>query len=440
MTAFEDYISSLQRFGIQPGLERIQALLQRMGQPHRQYPHILVGGTNGKGSTCEFLARLLATDERRIGLYTSPHLYRWNERIRIVRGPRFKVQSSAAFPDAISDEDLDALFHAARVHLDAVAAELGQPTEFETVTALGLWHFARAKVDAAVVEVGLGGRWDATNVTTPLVSVITHVALDHCDRLGDTLEEIARDKVEIARTDRVLITAETKPVVLEVFAHHCEAQEVRFHPLFASKWSNDAAGLQESLLYTESAPQPEDEFQKTNWQTALAAYYQFCRTQNQPLNTPPRDITFEVPGRLQVVSEQPRVIFDVCNNPDGAAYLAGAFQQRFPDAGGKTILVLGILADKDYEAMTRLLAPLARVVIATQSQSPRATSATALATIAQPLCPEVKTMVPLAEAMRHAMEIANPNDTVLVAGSFTNISEAAQAFSGISIKKLHEIL
>ena len=182
MGAFENYISSLQRFGIQPGLERIEALLQRMEQPHLKYPHILVGGTNGKGSTCEFLARLLATNEKQIGLFTSPHLYHWNERIRIVSSQQAAV-SGQNFSDAISDDDLDALFYAAKPHLDAVAQELGQPTEFETITALGLWHFARANVDAAVIEVGLGGRWDATNTSDPLVSVITHVALDHCDRL-----------------------------------------------------------------------------------------------------------------------------------------------------------------------------------------------------------------------------------------------------------------
>ncbi len=226
MGAFENYISSLQRFGIQPGLERIEALLQRMEQPHRQYPHVLVGGTNGKGSTCEFLARLLAADEKQIGLFTSPHLYRWNERIRVVEGSKFRapfgwIQSSEPFPDAISDDDLDALFYAAKPHLDAVAQELGQPTEFETITALGLWHFALAKVNAAVIEVGLGGRWDATNTIEPLVSVITHVALDHCDRLGNSLEAIARDKVEIARAGRVLVSAETKPQVLPIFADYC---------------------------------------------------------------------------------------------------------------------------------------------------------------------------------------------------------------------------
>lgn len=424
MRAFENYISSLQRFGIQPGLERIKTLLERMGQPHSCYLHILVGGTNGKGSTCEFLAHLLATDNKKIGLYTSPHLYRWNERVRVVT-----AQTSATkgqnFSDAISDDDLDTLFLNAKPHLDAVAAELGQPTEFETITALGLWHFARVQVDAAVIEVGLGGRWDATNTIDPLVSVITHVALDHCDRLGNTLEAIARDKVEIARAGRILVTAETKLEVLEVFANHCTHHNVKFWPVFAPDWSNDSASLQGAVDYMQGAPQPDDSFQRRNWQTALGAHYAFALSQNTSV-TAPTIPNFDVPGRLEVIRETPRVIFDVCNNPDGAAFLVNALAERFPDAKGHTILVLGILADKDYEAMTRLLSPVARLVIATQSQSPRAARATSIAALARPLCSHVETIVPVSAATQRALQLAKPDDTILIAGSFTNISEARQ--------------
>ncbi len=423
MGAFENYISSLQRFGIQPGLERIEALLQRMDEPHLKYPHVLVGGTNGKGSTCEFLARLLASDGKRIGLYTSPHLYRWNERIRVVSSQGSAI-SGQNFPDAISDEDLDALFFEAKAHLDVVAEELGQPTEFETITALAFWHFSRVKVDAAVLEVGLGGRWDATNTTSPTVSVITHVALDHCDRLGKTVEAIARDKVEIARRGRVLVTAETKPEVLEIFSAHCVTIGAKFWPIFAPDASNDGAALQNGLAYVQNAPQPADSFQKINWQTALTARFALAQEQNEPLNTPVVEIDFQVPGRVEVISEKPRVVLDVCNNPDGAEFLSRAFAEKFPDAAGRTILVLGILADKDYEAMTRLLAPLARIVIATQSQSPRAARAYAIAALARPFCSQVEVIISVKDAMQRALHLAKDGDTILVAGSFTNISEA----------------
>jgi dihydrofolate synthase/folylpolyglutamate synthase len=370
------------------------------------------------------LSHLLAHGEKRIGLYTSPHLYRWNERIRIVSS-QWAQASAQNFPDAISNEDLDALFWAAKPHLEAVAAALGQPTEFETITALAFWHFARTKVDAAVLEVGLGGRWDATNTSDPLVSVITHVALDHCDRLGNSLEAIASDKVEITRPHRVLVSAETKPEVLEIFTAHCKQKQARFWPIHAPDWSNDGANLQACLDFISSAPRAMDNFQQINWQTALAAHFAFARARDtQPQMPAAASFDFQVPGRLEVVREKPRIVLDVCNNPDGAAFLVHAFQERFPDAKENTILVLGILADKDYDAMTRLLAPLARVVIATQSQSPRAARACAIAALARPFCPQVEVVTSVKEAVQRALELAKPQDTILIAGSFTNISEA----------------
>jgi dihydrofolate synthase / folylpolyglutamate synthase len=404
MTAFEDYISHLQRFGIQPGLERIQALLECFGQPHRKYPHVLVGGTNGKGSTCEFLARMLATDGANIGLYTSPHLYRWNERIRIVQSSQRQVKNS--FADAICDSDLDTLFHDAKPHLEAVAAELGQPTEFETITALALWHFARRGVEAAVLEVGLGGKWDATNAADPLVSVITHVALDHCDRLGNTLEEIARDKVQIARAGRLLVTNETKINVLRVLNEECQTI---------------GAQLKHA---SELAPRMGNDFQSENLQSAQAAFIAFNAARGLKKALP--TIELNVPGRLQIVREAPRVVLDVCNNPDGAAHLAQALPALLKPEG-RLILVLGILADKDFAAMTSLLAPLAQVVIATQSQSPRAAEASAIAQIAKQHCAHVETITTVPAALERALRLAATNDAVCVAGSFTTIGEITMA-------------
>lgn len=422
MTRFEQYISSLQRFGIQPGLERIEALLSRLGQPHESYPHILVGGTNGKGSTCEFLARLLAESGETVGLYTSPHLYHWHERIRVLSQQTIAANGQV-FADAISDANLDALFDDARPHLDAVAQELGQPTEFETITALALWHFARSGVGAAVLEVGLGGRWDATNVTNPLVSAITHVALDHCDRLGDTLEAIARDKVEIARTGHVLVTAETKPNVLQVFADYCAEHSTKLWPIFAPDWASADAVFHDCLHFIESAPSGSDDvFQRANQQTALAAFYAFQTARGLKVGTAPKDLPLRVPGRMEIVRENPRVILDVCNNPDGAAHLASALPALLP-SGGKLILVLGILADKDFTAMTQILAPLAQVLIATQSQSPRAAAASSIAAAAQGLCEHIETIAIIPDAVRRALHLATPKDAILIAGSFTTVGE-----------------
>jgi dihydrofolate synthase/folylpolyglutamate synthase len=392
MTRLENYLQNLQRFGIQPGLERIQALLESAGNPQNNYPILLVGGTNGKGSTCEFAARLLAQDERRIGLYTSPHLYSWNERIRILPG-------DGLFEGAISDADLDALLDDALPHIETVARELGQPTEFEVMTFLGLWHFSRQKVDAAVVEVGLGGKWDATNATEPIVSVVTHVALDHMDRLGNTLEEIAADKVEIARADRPFITGETKPHVLEVFRAHCDRIGAKFHV----------------------AQLTPGDFALANRQLARSAAITFSRCFGWSCDI--QAITgANIRGRAETISQNPQTIIDGANNPDGAQLLSLEIEKiglKFENL----ILVLGILADKDWQQMTQILAPLAKTVICTKSDSPRAVEAEKVASVARNFCSHVEEIVPVEAAVLRAKSLAGPDDTILVTGSFTTIAQ-----------------
>jgi dihydrofolate synthase/folylpolyglutamate synthase len=448
MTRLEKYLTHLQRFGIAPGLERVAGLLQRVGDPQHQYPIVLVGGTNGKGSTCEFLARTLAQDGLRAGLYSSPHLYRWNERIRVLEKQTsteaFAGAALEAFAGAISDDVLDELFDAALPHLQAVAADpaLGQPTEFETLTFLGLWHFARTDVDVAIVEVGLGGRWDATNITQPHVSVITHVALDHCDRLGNTLEAIASDKVDIARRGRVLVTAETKPAVLEVLRHECNRRGARLWPFRAPDWCNDQLAMQDAVTTLQpsdgtaqsdesaNATQAPDEaaFQHINAATARLA--RAALRQERPelgLQASARAIEYSVPGRLEVLRERPIVIIDGANNPDGAAHLATDLKRLRQTSDGRLLLVAGILADKDWRAMITTLAPLADVVIATQSQSPRAIQAALVAQEAATFCPQVKTVTPVQAAVQHALGLAGPHDIICVTGSFYTIAEVERS-------------
>lgn len=403
MSQLENYLQNLQRFGIQPGLERIRALLESAGNPQFQYPIMLVGGTNGKGSTCEFAARILAQNGRKIGLYTSPHLYNWNERIRILPG-------LGLFEGAITGEDLDAIFEDAKPHIEAVARTLGQPTEFEVVTFLGFWHFARQKVDAAVIEVGLGGKWDATNVCEPLVSVVTHVALDHMDRLGNTLEEIAADKVEIAREGQPFITAETKESVLAVFRAY-------------RKQTRDKVTICRLRKFGDNP----------NFQLAQAAVKAFSRSLRWKITDwEIAEENLKVPGRGEFLA--PDVIIDGANNPEGAEFLSFFIQLeakslKYPQPGiyginrENLILVLGILADKDFAQMTQILAPLAKIVIATQSNSPRAATASQIAAIARNHCQDVEEITPVAAAVARAKILARDGDTILVTGSFTTIAE-----------------
>lgn len=407
-TPLTTYLQNLQRFGIAPGLERIRALLTAVGNPQHQYPIVLVGGTNGKGSTCEFLTRMLQESGKKVGLYTSPHLYSWNERIRIL-GPDHPPDSTGLFPGSIPETALNALFAQALPIIQAVAdSSLGQPTEFEVLTFLGLWHFARERADVAVVEVGLGGKWDATNVTEPVVSVITRVALDHCDRLGDTLPEIARDKIEIARSHRTLITAETKPEVLHVFEEYCQKQKVKLQKVFDSE-KNDRKTV---------------DFQRTNLSTARAAYQELCSHLKWPEK---KEFSFSptVSGRFETIREKPRVILDSANNPDGAAVLAARLQSTLElQSNAKLFLVLGILKDKDYRAMIALLAPLAERIFAAQSDSPRAAPAELIAAETRKIHRNVQQSTSVTRATHAALSAAGKDDIICITGSFYTVAEA----------------
>ncbi|HVN66880.1 MAG TPA: Mur ligase family protein, partial [Candidatus Sulfotelmatobacter sp.] len=199
------YLESLEKFGINFGLERVRRLLAELGGPQDKFRSIHVAGTNGKGSTCAMLAAVLQEAGYKVGLYTSPHLFKYNERIK-VNG------------QDISDRDLNAGLRLIKKISSQPPNHLTseQPTVFEVLTALAFWHFARQKVDYAIVEVGMGGRLDATNVITPLVSVITNIDLEHTAILGKTLAKIAAEKSAIIKPGVPVVTAETKPAALNV--------------------------------------------------------------------------------------------------------------------------------------------------------------------------------------------------------------------------------
>ena len=410
----ESYLQSLTRFGIRPGLDRINALLQSAQLSRLAFPCILVGGTNGKGSTCDFLARALAADGLKTGLFTSPHLYHYNERIRILPS-----NDNQLFEGAISDADSSALLEAAMSTLQQVSQKMQDPTEFETLTLLALLHFTRQHVDAAVLEVGLGGRWDCTNAVDPLVSVLTHVDLDHCDRLGNTREEIAFDKVHISRPGRILVSAETRPEVLKVLFDYCRDTKVLFRPWRAPQYNTDSNWNAPTEIVDEN------DFQTINRQTAIQARLAFYESIHQSApQQQPKVLSSAVPGRFEIIRENPLLIADGANNPDGARHLASRLKQELSlQPNRNLILVLGILADKDYEQMIEILAPMASTVIATQSPSPRSAPAEIIAAKVSSLGISVQTIRPVTVAVQKALAIAAPNDIVVLTGSFYTLGE-----------------
>ncbi len=368
---YNDAVSMLKhalKFGIDPSLEPIAKMCTAMGDPQKEYLCVQVAGTNGKSSTTRMIAALLRAQGLKVGLYTSPHLVKYSERIEIDG----EVVSDRAFADA--------------VQAAAESAEKAglQATEFELLTAAALWLFAREEVDYAVLECGLGGRWDATSVVNPDVAVLTGIGLDHTDILGDTVEKIAAEKAAIIK--------EGSEVVL---AHDIAAREVidaRVNAVGANCTEAEESvpeELEDALAHFPS-------YQSQNASTALAAAQAAL---GEPIELEAAATAFvelSIPGRFEILSKDPLFVVDAAHNPQSAQVLAKEVRRRFvvataPDviaqaelASGKKrvpTLLLGVLADKDVRGVVEALTPLFDQIVVTSSRSPRAISATRLAGI-----------------------------------------------------------
>lgn len=422
MTNSEGYLKTLQRFGIKPGLERIRSMVELSGNPHLTFPSVLVGGTNGKGSTVAFLASILQSAGLRVGFYTSPHLVSYRERFRVNGEP-------------ISQGRFNELLNWAKGLAEQVANETpyGAPTEFEVLTAMAFRYFAEEKVDIAVVEVGLGGRWDATNILEPLVSVITTIALDHTDRLGPDHFTIAQDKLGIARLMRPLVTAENKFGVLQLFEATCMrlnaklvrvGRDVIWQLHHFDEKGTDATfktwrgkyGVKLGLLGTHQLP---------NFGCALAAV-ELLRDRGFDINdTAISDGAQKAfcQGRLQLVYwNKLRVLLDGAHNPSGAATLARALRTVFRYKNLK--LVIGILRDKDFAGITSKLVPLADQVFVTQPETERALPADVLFKHCQLFSKPVSVHQTVAEAISAAASKAGSDDLICVTGSLYVVGEA----------------
>lgn len=333
MTSFnaEAYLDSLQPIGWRLGLDRTRRLCSLLGMPQHRFASIHVVGTNGKSSVAQMTAALLEAGGTSTGAFISPHVLRWSERVRL-RGEEIgrseftaAVERAAQGAEAVNRtlEDGDAV------------------TQFEVSTAAAFIAFASAGVEAAVVEAGLGGRLDATNVIPSRVTVLTSVGLDHTEWLGETLEQIATEKLAVLRDHSVLVTGALSPLVDDLAAHVARERGARHvrAPL--------DPGTDVELL----AP---GRFQRRNFALAIAAAEAFAG----PLEAGAvRRVagSLRIPGRLEAVAQDPPTFLDVAHNPDGAAALAEALPEV---SGGRPIVAcIAILADKDAEAMLAALAP-----------------------------------------------------------------------------------
>ena len=343
-----NYLYGLEKFGMIFGLTHVQRILDAIGNPHREIQAIHVGGTNGKGSTAAMMSSILQKEGYRVGLYTSPHLVRFTERIK-VNGKEIEEKEVAVLTESMRKE--------------IEAAGITPPfTFFDFTTAMAFSYFHQKLVDLAILEVGLGGRLDSTNVVDPLISIITNIAKDHEEYLGKTILKIAREKGGIIKKGRPLITAATQPQVLRLYSKICQekkspyfrvGKEFRYDR--GEDGDFDYQGLNRKLWSIHL--NLKGVHQALNATTALGAM-EVLEDLGYPVSTNAmidglREVDW--PGRLELVSSSPRVILDGAHNPAGALVLKESLEKEFQYH--RLILLVGIMKDKDAQSMLHLLAP-----------------------------------------------------------------------------------
>jgi dihydrofolate synthase / folylpolyglutamate synthase len=417
-------------------LAHMRALLGALGNPERRFPGVLIAGTNGKGSTAATLASMLQASGLRVGLYTSPHLVRMNERIRIAGQP-------------ISDDDFTLLHDVVDRTAQRLVSE-GElpwhPSFFEMLTAMAFAYFAQRKIEIAVLEVGMGGRLDATNVIEPRVSVITDISLDHQKFLGDTVAAIAREKAGIIRPGGVVVTLPQQSqandvigsTILEMGAKAVSA--VPYVPpvspgsanYFTPDTNRPTSRYPMRFLDKEIAVETPlvGRHQWRNVALALATAEELNR-QGFPLT--PESVELGIretrwPGRFQVISARdgsPEYVFDVAHNPAGAWALRSTLATAYEDR--RLIFVFGAMRDKAIAEIAEILFPLAELVISTQADNPRSASGEEIRQAAARISTEIESAPNVSAALARAGTRAAPDGVVVVTGSIYIVGEAMRS-------------
>lgn len=421
---YEEAIEKLQqltKFGFNFGLERIEQLLKLLGNPEKKLKVIHIGGTNGKGSTSAMVASILASAGLKVGLFTSPHLHSYTERIKI-NGQE------------IPGEHLAALMEKIIPHFTQMVAEgYEHPTEFEVGTAMALQYFYEQAVDIVVLEVGLGGAIDSTNVVDPLISVITNVSMEHMDYLGNTLTEITTVKAGIIKKGRPVVTGETDDTVLQVIKEKSLQQAAPLYEAakltYVTVDNRDTQGqiinvaINDWKIENLHLPLLGDH-QLKNCATALTIIK--VLVDQYGYNLKKEQIIVGIknvkwPARMELFGQNPTVLIDGAHNTAGIAALRESLKNLFNY--NKLIVVLGMLADKEREQAVALLAPLAHHIIVTKPNSPRADKWQEIALYATKFCNEIDIIEDGQQALTKAMDIAGSNDLICITGSLYMIAE-----------------
>lgn len=413
------YLENLGKFGIQLGMERIEGLLRELGNPEQKIKTIHVTGTNGKGSVTSMITNILLAANLKVGKFTSPHLVRYNERI-CLNG------------EEISDEAFATTITAVKAVADSIVKKgvCDQPTQFEILTAAAFLYFCLEKVDYAVIEVGMGGLWDSTNVITPVVSVITNVSLDHTDRCGDSVERIAMQKAGIIKEKVPLVTAAEGDNALGPIVTMAMFKEAPVYLYGKAFYGTEVESSMDGQKFTLHA----GDFYASDYEIKLPGEHQIKNTsvaivaaklvskQDDRIN----ELALHLgvantlwPGRLERVSQKPDLILDGAHNPDGAKALRSALDKYYP--GQKLHFVFGMMGDKDMSGVIKTLIHNDDVVYTVRADGgSRAAEAEALAEL---VGANAIPMNSLAEAYHKAAAEAGKDGIICVCGSLYLVGE-----------------
>ncbi len=454
------YLYNLQKHGIKFGLNNISRLMSALENPHRAFTSIHVSGTNGKGSTSAIIASILKASGLKVGLFTSPHLLSFTERIRVDN-------------EEITEYEVVNLAEEIREKISNLQSSISgfSPTFFEVVTAMALLYFRRKKIDIAVIEVGMGGRLDATNIIIPETTVITSIGYDHREFLGNTLREIAYEKAGIIKDSIPVVVSSQSPDALEVIEAKAEEKNARVY-LYGRDFSSmlkrdntsgiyfDYSGDDSFIIHDLYLPLV-GKYQMENASAAIKAIEVFSKKLTSLLSPSPAPSIIahhfireglknvKWPGRLEIVKTEPLILIDGAHNADAALALSYALKKNFLDRFKSIILVLGIMGDKDMEGIMKPLLPLATEIILTSPDYERAASPAKLVAIAVSLgfsdvhtAPTVKNALELAinicqqsnpptlplnkEDINNSALFTHYSSLILVTGSFYTIGEAKE--------------
>ena len=421
------YLYRLQKHGIKLGLETMTALMGRLGMPQVRYRTLHIAGTNGKGSTAAMAASVLQSAGYRVGLYTSPHLVEFRERIR-VNGEMIAESQVAQLTE----------------QLQALCLPDLSPTFFEYTTAMAFQHFAETGVDVAVLEVGLGGRFDATNVVTPMACAVTTIALDHQDYLGTTLSSIAFEKAGIIKQGVPVVLGrldEEARRTVEQVAQERQAPVFRMDENFRSEGESPSYFSYHGLgsQYDGLTCALEGRHQLDNAACALAlleaAAPQGITVTAESVREGLRAVNWA--GRLEVVDHHPTILVDGAHNPAAARVLADYLTHSVRShPARRVVLVLGMMRDKDHRGFVEPLRGLVDEVVLTQVDLARSATARELRAALVDLFPSPHVASSLSEAMTVARQLAGPEDLVCVTGSLMLVGECQAWFRGCGLSPL----